>query len=159
MLIKLSLGVEDCIIKEANAYELKDSVLLEYIGRQDVNNQELYDGDIVLFDSLDNVISDNGHYIGFISRSEFNNNTWNITIEGLNFPLELCSKFKKIGNKYENPEILLNYFKVIDIYSCYRCQSYHRLTFKKLSNPVMDCTHFAICPETLDPILMKIHEV
>lgn len=42
---------------------------------------------------------------------------------------------------------------------CARCGKDHEnITFAKLQNPVRQCTHWALCPNVAEPILMRITE-
>lgn len=78
----------------------------QYTGMNDCNNVEIYDGDICV-DSKDNVIrimQTNSYQWGCkVIKSN------NFSIRGLTFPLwqwDDDRKFKKVGNIYENPELM-----------------------------------------------------
>lgn len=46
---------------------------------------------------------------------------------------------------------------VCDLEKCARCGRDHpRIQFQKLLNPVRDITHWAMCPVTEEPILMRV---
>ena len=78
----------------------------QYTGINDCNNVEIYDGDICV-DSKDNVIrimQTNSYQWGCkVIKAD------NVSIRGLTFPLwqwDDDRKFKKVGNIYENQELM-----------------------------------------------------
>lgn len=86
--------------------DLEDVELLQYTGINDCNNVEIYDGDICV-DSKDNVIrimQTNSYQWGCkVIKAD------NVSIRGLTFPLwqwDDDRKFKKVGNIYENQELM-----------------------------------------------------
>ena len=42
--------------------------------------------------------------------------------------------------------------------TCARCGCDHIITFKRFKNPIDRFTHWAICPNTSEPILIEIYE-
>lgn len=52
-----------------------------------------------------------------------------------------------------------NSIEVDEILNCARCGRDHRnLNFKKFIVPIEEYTYWSTCPETGDPILMKLNE-
>ena len=44
----------------------------------------------------------------------------------------------------------------IDVGRCARCGQDHKLPFHRFENPPEYCTHWAICPNTFEPVLLRI---
>ena len=73
----------------------------EYTGLNDINDKEIYEGDIVLWHDLLN-----NKYVGEVV---FINCCFKVKVlmPTQTHYLTLSNKYKKIGNIYENPELLL----------------------------------------------------
>jgi len=42
--------------------------------------------------------------------------------------------------------------------TCARCGEDHIITFRRFKNPIDRFTHWALCPNTNEPILLEIYE-
>jgi hypothetical protein len=52
-------------------------------------------------------------------------------------------------------------YTVVDIKKCARCgQDHDKMSFLKFTKPPLEShyTHFCICPQTLEPVLMRIEK-
>ncbi|MGV8144423.1 MAG: YopX family protein [Methanothermobacter sp.] len=82
-----------------NEIDNPEMELLEYTGLKDINDKEIYEGDILdisrIFDGRDHDIVI-FKYGGFALKQEFSTD----------FLVKICNSFKIVGNIYEKPELL-----------------------------------------------------
>lgn len=88
-----------------NILPTEECILMQYIKRNDGQNQRLYDGDII---ELKSAFKDR-YYIGVIIRDKHRFVAKDFNFAHYDDPTEIFSeekdKIKKLGNIYQNPEL------------------------------------------------------
>ena len=97
--IKDAMSLNDCIISaQKEAY-----ILLQYTGLKDINGIDIYEGDLVKYESL--ITASDNPYIAIIFW-DVEASCWAIIASDNRLYLLLDFDLEVIGNIYENPELM-----------------------------------------------------
>lgn len=99
--VKLNVFDEDY-----KAYVQTDADIMEYTGLKDINEAEIYEGDIVKISTVK--VNEDDYVIGTVVYSEFEG--MYVTNKGYILG-RVNHRAEVIGNKYENPNLLVNQMK------------------------------------------------
>lgn len=99
--VKLNVFDEDY-----KAYVQTDADIMEYTGLKDINEAEIYEGDIVKISTVK--VNEDDYVIGTVAYSEFEG--MYVTNKGYILG-RVNHRAEVIGNKYENPNLLVNQMK------------------------------------------------
>lgn len=92
--------------------EVEELELMQYIGIKDINDVEVYEGDIVKFMDCETISTESGiHHEDFLNRgvikySEEETRFYVDGLESIDMIYFLDSDYEVIGNIYETPELL-----------------------------------------------------
>ena len=81
-------------------YIVESETVGQYIGKNDINDKKVFDGDIVKLNL------EEGIEIGHIALNEENYRYVFVGVDGIPYGIDSTVKLEVIGNIYDNPELL-----------------------------------------------------